>query len=306
MAGIGSNIQASDYNTIRTKVIEVLGSGIGPLGYGQTLIQSQQVVSSNVVTAEHWQRLRLDLANVRIHQTGIELSKLGLSEVVSGDVIKYRNNEPNFEYLNVIEAARLDPFRVAQSRTVLSSKVSETYSQEWSTIASAELTVSFNNADEARYFFNSGGKILFSSTRSGGSITQQNSVWTSLLSSVGNFAFGGNTPNFVNFYRLTDEPQVVLEVGPGAVYANNFYIIRARANVEDNTNGGATEIIFDIEWVDGYEDPGPPPPGDLVNGVLSLSISEVKASGPLVSAQAGQVFTVEGPSDYSLSPISAS
>jgi hypothetical protein len=174
----------------------------------------------------------------------------------------------------------------------------------WSVRAEASLTVTFDNADEARWFFNSGGKIRFLSNRVGGAATQQNGAWTGLLNSVGTVDFGGNVPAFMNFYTLTDQNQFVNQSSPtGAfAYSGNFYAIKARCNIADNSQGGATQITFDIIWEDSYEDPGASGPEDIVDGTLSLAISELKASGPLIQ---GGLFTVASPISYSLSAITA-
>ena len=61
--------------------------------------------------------------------------------------------------------------------------------------------ITFVSADAARYFFNSGGKIRFSSSRTRGSSTSQNNAWTNVLNSAGTIEFGGDTEN-LDFYIL--------------------------------------------------------------------------------------------------------
>jgi hypothetical protein len=61
-------------------------------------------------------------------------------------------------------------------------------------------------------------------------------------------------------------------------------------------------VTIRIVWQDNYTDPGPSGPGDQVDGTLSLSIEEVKASGVL---QPSGSFSITSPS-YVVSNITAS
>ena len=51
----GSLVEASDYNTIQTKVDSILGTGSGDKGYGQAVSSSQQsagaVITDNVIVS---------------------------------------------------------------------------------------------------------------------------------------------------------------------------------------------------------------------------------------------------------------
>ena len=77
-------------------------------------------------------------------------------------------------------------------------------------------------------------------------------------------------------------------------YTGNFIQISASSNVANNSSGTATTVIFLIEWIDNYTDPGPPLPGDMVDGTLSISATTKEAYGTLVPSGAGN-FTVQSP-----------
>jgi hypothetical protein len=66
---VNSKIRQSDYNTIRTKVVDVLGVGSIDYGYGQT-VRSSAVDGSNKVTVNEWSNLYFDIVNCYVHQTG--------------------------------------------------------------------------------------------------------------------------------------------------------------------------------------------------------------------------------------------
>jgi hypothetical protein len=164
--------------------------------------------------------------------------------------------------------------------------------------------VTFATANDARYFFNSGGKIRFTSSRTGGTTSPQNTQWTNLLNTTaGTINFGAQTPATVNFYTLTTAYQQWYTVSASSPYAANFYNLEALCNCTDptNVNGTASTVTFRITWSDSYVDVDPTPPGDLVDGTLSLTVEEFKASGSLIPSGS---FAITSPS-YSISAITA-
>ena len=62
----GSKILYTDYNTIQTAVSNILGTGTGQLGYGQTPLSSQVPVTK--ITATHWANLKADILVIAAHQ----------------------------------------------------------------------------------------------------------------------------------------------------------------------------------------------------------------------------------------------
>lgn len=299
----GSTILASDYNSIREKIINVLGSGVGQLGYGQDhAISSSPVVGDSItggneITAAQWNELLRDLQNIRLHQEG---ALIAIDEVATGQLIEFGSGHPNNRFNTVIDQLIGSRFNIAPSRSLVSpinapGGATRTFTTAWSQLAETTLKVTFDNSDDARYFFNSGGKIRFTSTRTGGSSTAQNVAWTNLLNSVGVFQFGANTPFVLNFYSLTSVYQAALNVAPGGIYQANTYRIEAKCDVPNNSTGTAKEIEFRISWIDDYIDnfPSAPPP-DRVDGTLTLSVEELKATGPLFPETLGN-FTIASP-----------
>ena len=64
MPAVNSVIVQADYNSIRNKIIAVLGSGSGNSGYGQqSRIQSTAVAEGTTVTINEWANLRYDIIN---------------------------------------------------------------------------------------------------------------------------------------------------------------------------------------------------------------------------------------------------
>jgi hypothetical protein len=295
---IGSEISASDYVAIQDKAQSILGSGIGSRGYGQSL-SSSDVFTGNRITKEQWDLLRYDIVNIRVHQDGEPPT---IITVNVGDPIGYGAASPNTNYNTLIETAISNRFNIASNQSVITLKATETYTSSWSSSAQTTLTTTFSTADDARYFFNSGGKIRITSSLSGGTPTSQNNAWTNFLNSAGTQSFGAATNEFVNFYSLTDAYQTYYQGSLTTPYSANNYRLEAKSNVVNNSGGTATVIDLRITLSDSYVDGGLPAPGDLVNGTLTIVVDELKAAGSLIPSGS---FTITSPT-YSLSTISAS
>jgi hypothetical protein len=281
----------------------MIGTGAGTLGYGQT-VQSSDVFSGNTITKAQWDLIKYDIINIKLHQDGT------LPPVVNvnfGDPIGYGASSPNTNYDILLDDAIAKRFLIAGSQSVVAAKASQTYSTPWSTQAQATLTVTFGDANQGRYFFNSGGKVRFTASLVGAVITPQITAWVNFLSSVGTQSFGADTDPAINYYTLTNSYQTYFQSFLSSSYSANSYKLEARTNVSNNSTGTATVLELRISLLDSYVDPDVAfgvsfPPADVVNGTLSIAVSELKASGQL---QPSGTFSITSPS-YSLSSITAS
>jgi hypothetical protein len=294
---VGTNIFASQYVTIQDKAQSLIGTGSETRGYGQT-VQSSDVFTGNTITKAQWDLLRYDIINIKFHQDGI---LPGIVTVNVGDPIGFGASSPNSNYDTLLETAITNRFQIAGSQSVVNSAASQTYTTPWSTSLTATLTCTFSTATEARYFFNSGGKVRFTTSLSGVSSTPQINAWTNFLASVGTQSFGAGT-GVVNYYTLTNSFQIYYQSSLSSPYSANNYRLEARTDVANNSTGTATQLFLRVTLSDSYVDPGAPAPGDLVDGTLTLAASELKASGLL---QPSGTFAITSPS-YSLSVISGS
>jgi hypothetical protein len=299
----GSNIEDTDYNTIQDKAQLLMGTGSGSRGYGQT-VQSTDVFQGNLITKAQWDLIKYDIINIKLHQDGT------LPPVVNvnfGDPIGYGASAPNTNYDLLLDDAIAKRFLVAGSQSIVSAKASQTYSTPWSVQAQATLTVTFANSNEGRYFFNSGGKVRFTTSLVGAVTTPQITAWVNFLSSVGTVSFGADTDPAINYYTLTNSYQTYFQSFLSSSYSANSYKLEAKTNVADNSTGTATELQLRITLLDSYVDPDVAfgasfPPADVVNGTLTIAASELKASGLL---QPSGTFSITSPT-YSLSSITAS
>jgi hypothetical protein len=165
--------------------------------------------------------------------------------------------------------------------------------------------VTFATADQARHFFNSGSKIRCASSRTGGTASPQNSSWSNIMDAAGTVAFGGNTSG-LNFYNLTNSYQTFFNLTTSAPYTGNQYRIEVVSNVADNSIGGATVLTFRVTYTDTYTYTGSGSSSfpDTVDGTLTLTVDELRASGTLQPLGTGP-FVITRPA-YSISGISGS
>lgn len=328
---VNDKIRVPDYNDIRNKLINVVGAGSGNSGYGQATL-GPAVSESSKVSINEYGSLRYDIINAWKHIYG---SNPTLVVPAEGNTVRYDTDfapssnmaleAPNTQYdtyANTIIANRFT-VHASQSATQALTPTSSTwpgiYGTDWTALIKCTVTATWTSAAQARYFFNSGGEIRFSSSRSGGSTTTQNTQWNTILSSAGTRAFGGNIPaagvspqDGQNFYRCTNTFQVWSQTFGSSPYGTNSWRLSARTpSVANNSSGTASSVEFLIEWVDNYVDPGiaamPPtnplqtatpadyPPNDSVDGTFTLNVSYLYATGVLEPPGTGN-FTVQQPS----------
>lgn len=304
---VNDTITQAEYNNIRNKVVAVLGTGSANYGWGQTLLSSA-VAAGNTVSVNEWGRLRYDIINAYTHIYGSAPSTVTVS---AGDSIRYNvSNAPVTTYDTFATDISNNRFTVhsTQSAEAVATPSSTTwpstlYGSTWKTLIKCTITVEFNSANQARYFFNSGGQIRISASQSGSTIgTAQVTYWRSLLSTAGTQIFGGNTPgtgtspmNGQNWYRLTNSFQVWSSTFGSSPYGSNNFRISARTtDVSNNSSGTSKSAEFLVEFVDGYTDPGPPAPGDDVDGTFTVNASALYATGILVPTGTGN-FAITPP-----------
>lgn len=315
MPAIGLQISRQDYNVIQRIVSNVWGpGGTNPTtnladptyGYGQILASSQIGTGEQTITELQWDQLRSDINKAYTHQVGSVstiLDVAGSGTAGAANATRVTASQVYQPYLlaanDILANKNLFAGSQRPPSPVVVANGTQTTNTPWSQSVSQLVEVTFNSAAEARYFFNSGATINFRSSRDGGTTTPQNAAaqnnsWTTFLNStVGTVAFGR-----AQFYALTSNgldisaPPVFL-FSAAAPYSNNFYRIKANANVASNVNGTATFISFLIEWIDSSVIPGIAT--DYIDGTLTSIISETKSVG---------VAIINSPLTYNIGALS--
>lgn len=278
-AGVGNTIQASDYSSIKAKVDLVFGVGSGQTGYGQ-IVTSPSASLGSVIYASHWMALRSDMAKTRQHQIG---GTIGTSTALDG------NNLVSITNTTVITEAIRNQFNtfadtittykdaVHSSQLKAESLGSLTRTTLWTNTInhSSSITGASSGSgpsENIRYFFNSGGQIILSASRTGGTSSTKNSNWTSFLSGMGSITIDRNstvgavgTGSSIGWFNLTTSEQLVYQYSQGT---DRSYKIYAR---KDSLS---TTMILRMEFTDNYNsDP------TMVDGTLVSSVNQNRPSG---------------------------
>ncbi len=125
----------------------------------------------------------------------------------------------------------------------------------WTTSLEVEKTYTWANEGLCRAYFNGGGRIGMSASRSGGTSSTQNTDWTNLFSAMGDIYIdyqtaGGSagTGSGIGFYELATSYQLLFtKLGSGA-YASNY--IKMFGKVNSTTN--PTVVTLKAELSDPY------------------------------------------------------
>lgn len=266
----GGLIQALDYNTFVqggasvnhtvANINTIWGVGTGDKGYGQSSTLSTVTGGNDQVTATQWSTLIARLNSITTHQTG---SGSGISGPTAGATVTY---------LSALSGKITDAFNNRLSTTSNGTDVtgqgSSNYSFTSSSTAQFTRTVTFGSADQARYFFNAGGKIIlnFSATNNAGN--SKGNDWVSLFNSkmasvvVGSYTngrtgTGGGSTTLATAYGYwnvgtSNRTLVALTSGSGtADYGSNTLSVGLKTNGVQGSNGDVgTVLTFQIDMND--------------------------------------------------------
>jgi hypothetical protein len=300
MAATGDIVQAVDVNSPYNIGYYLMGTGVTPdRGYGQTTFGSGVTVGQTI-GPDDYASIRYDLLNASAHQNG-SAAALALAGTTIGDTVIPTDSAAFASYANTVDSNR---FTAHSTRMTTASYGSTNRTSSWSSLVSATYSLTFASSLQARYFWNAGGKVRITSSRSGGAATSQNTSWTNILSAAGTIEYGG-----AGIYSLLTAGQTIYSTNAASPYASNTYTIKARTNTNNNT-GAATIFYFDLTWTDSYTDPSPgnpPAPDDIVDGTLSYS-AEIKypTGGAALSSPSGSyTWKGFGGSGYTLPTYSA-
>lgn len=193
----GGLIAAADYNTFigssPSSTINTINTvwavGSGSAGYGQTPLTSVSIAGT--VTATQWASLINTLNSVLTHQAG---AGSGISAVTAGTTINYLStlstsittgytNRLNFASNSAITTG------IAQSAAWTSASTSATLTRSFGARAA------FASADQARYFFNAGGRLKLNvSGTQNASTTARTNAAIALCTNLGGVGlFAANT-----------------------------------------------------------------------------------------------------------------
>jgi len=235
---VGNTIQATDFNTYAGgdpvtgsgSLNAVWATGITNAGYGQTALAN--VSAGNTVAAVgQWQNLVTYTSNCATHQ-GSTITAITPAPA-SGGVITYFSGIPT--NLATIYTNRLNA--ASQGSTTANTAA---YGSTWTAALTFTHTVTFANANAARYFFNAGGQLKVTCSHAN-TATSINQLYNGLASNIGTVVVsspttGSVTINSTSFNGVTkvggggNSPTISTDTGYYALTTSNANIFTQLAS----------------------------------------------------------------------------
>ena len=278
----GDTITASDWDITRNNILLITGTASGTEGWGQSWSVYNPAAGATITDTN-----TNDIINAAQDIAVYAGATNTVSDVSNAGTIQETD-------LNNIQGTITNGYngRLTADASYLSTenKDTSTRTAAWSTTVTHDCTVTFSNAAHRQAFFNAGGKLNFSASRSGGSSNDQNTDWTNMLAAIGTVqmaytattASSGTTTSIGNQDLTTSYQTIYTKAGSGS-YSTNFYQIQAKA---DN----ATTLRFLITFGDSHTGRGY---FDSVDGTLQSVIGQARPnSGTLPN---GYTVTVATP-----------
>jgi hypothetical protein len=265
----GSLIDAADYNglasTNASNVAYVLGTGSGTYGYGQSITSIASVSVAGTITATQWAGLVHSINKVLGHQGG------AAAQLASGSNIGITAGATIAAFANVATAVttigtnRLN-FNSTRGTLVTGANFDATFSTSTFT---RTITVTFASADQARYFFNAGGRFSLVFSPSGLTDNNKETSYTDLMNAIGTLHLDAETSTrtgtgetlttnglAIGYWDLTTSNQTIIKLtSDNANYTANTLEVLMRVAGAAGSNGGlGTQVIYDITYTDGADE----------------------------------------------------
>ena len=319
----GDTILDDEYNTFATgagdgsatdsaNVNNLWGTGTGDRGYGQSTTLTSVSAGSNV-TATNWANLLNRITSMGNHQ-GTSLTSM--TSPTTGDDIEIIGAISS--NISALHTARLDAAGNGANEGTFNSDSTGT----WTASAIQEVTVTFDSADEARYYFNAGGYLQIDPAITGYTDDAKARSWDALTQMCGSIRFeaqgtttvGGSDSitvteahtssettlaTTIGYYDMTTSYQTIFQrdlTTSGSPYisggANNVKI-EAKSNGTQGSNSDAgTVVTFKISWLDASSDDTGYDKADYnvldeMDGTVRNSISRIPPSSTYLTATWG-------------------
>ena len=306
-AGTGDNGTAN-LNTL-------WGTGTGDYGYGETGSVIAAVSAGATITATQWETLVGRMETIAAHTAS---TVTAVDTITAGDTI---------DAVTTLQADIVtiwgNRYDAAASGTAITSGGTATRTASWSGDGGAQSVnvihqVAFASTNAARYFFNAGGLIKLTFSRSGGQVHPKNAEWTDLCTKMGTIALSGNDSHTVasqaytgttqiggsaggagsakstlNFHELTSSfQQMIIKYADSSPYSANYIKLEALqsgANVQIRTT-------FQDDAADTGNPSYPTDPDsdelDIVDGTLVVTLTVIRPSSTYLTSAAWGTPTI--------------
>lgn len=276
-------INASRSRTLREQVLRIAANGYANWGYGGS-IATQPINPGDTVSVDEFNKLVSALQRINRHQKGSKSTSIANTSTsnliadsasnIAGDHGSIINDplaeEKSWNNLETL-VKELEETRFQVHPTNVSNELtlSDSRSGNWNGVIYSEFTVSFNNKNHRRHFFNTGGKIRLSAFLQSPALPKGHD-WRRFLGSIGLVVFDYNstavsdTVAEIGNYQLTDDFQTLFERNNTGDRSDDKIVVQAKSTT--------TSITFRVQLEDNTDD-------DAVDGNLQLEVSQARSTG---------------------------
>lgn len=308
----GSNILAADYNNFTggqnptvafassiaatQKAAGLFGVGYGDRGYGQTGFSSPLKNSGDSITAADWSALRSMIGACANHQ-GTSVTLLPPAVFAGQSIVAHEQDAPSlnaYDYQNMLANIDTNRFNTnsGASMTLTANALTITRGSAWGGSPSGlycNAIYNFSTADQARYFFNSGGELRITLSQST-QTTSQSINWGTVFSGIGTIAIKANTttrsgtlgtPQSSGYYQQTLSSYVTVfdgtNIGTGAYSANDVGVYTYGLDSPGANGDKGYRVMVQINLVDQHTNAF----SDSVEAGTTATFGFLRASSPL-------------------------
>lgn len=265
----GDVIAAEDFNIFRTELNLLYRTGNASYGYGQTQLPlPQSVVSGDLVDDQGWQQLIALFNTISRHQTGNISSLIPPQNLFEqGDIIQAWDGDASDQGYNLTQAIEMfNQNRLsAANLQVALNQASVVRSSVWSQNLTATVRLSWSTPDLARYWWNTGSRVVFRMSHNNTS-SLQNQNWQFLLEqqlgavtiSAENIINDGdiNVDQSLGWYDLSTQSQNLVNLSSQGlgVYSDSRIIVDAYTNGTNFSGRGdrGTQLFLRVFLEDPY------------------------------------------------------
>ena len=269
----GDEIDDADYDTLAAAIRAEWGVGSLDHGLGQSVINLAQVDELQDMTALQWNTAVQATNKMLQHQGQTPLSTASISP--GDDIVVILG------FAGAITTASLGMGQTALPLD-LGTPTTASTTTAWGSkgLRNLEFThiVTFASANQARYFFNAGGKINLSFSRTGGTVSSLNTAWTNLCNACGTISIGWRNTT------TTGSATAILNTNNGGYWAGTpgytQHFLKDDATLPGNyikvemlwggttANGGYPVLTIRTTWMNANGTPGL----NAVNGTSATSL----------------------------------
>jgi hypothetical protein len=262
----GGLIQATDLNgfvsTGTPNFNNIWSTGSGDAGYGQTAVNT--VTAGTTVSFNPWNTLITNMASAAAHQ-GTTIT--AITPPVTGNLVSYLSALST--NLASINTNRLNAAAVGTDITTTGTRTASWGNNLSIPTVTSTITVTFASAAQARYFFNTGGAVLVSCSRTGGVGSPEDVSWSDLCTAVGSLGLpavstaqtiaaasytgltkfsGSGTPTIYTrsgYYNLTGTPAILFkQYSTTSAYTSDY--------VQLSYSTTATVLTITVQFTDSH------------------------------------------------------